>query len=580
MAIGTDDAPRTERELATGWAALRPLVLRLHFYAGVFVGPFLLVAALTGIAYVWTPQLEEALYSQELHVPAAAGAVSLDQQVLVARAQVPDGKVIGVRPAPSATDTTQVIFDRPGLAPSYRYTVFVNPHDGGVRGALETYGSGQAMPVRGWIDTLHRNLHLGDFGRLYSELAASWLWVITLAGLALWLGRRRRLRAVLLPSGGKPGRRRLRSWHGSAGLWIAAGLLFLSATGLTWSLHAGANITDLRSSLDWTTPSVSSASRSPGDVGWQAVRDATVRAGLSDPVEIRPPATGGYVVQQVGRGWPSKQDSMAVDPGTGVVAGTLRFADYPLAAKLSRWGIDAHMGLLFGVANQIVLTVLGAALVCVVGWGYRMWWLRGCSGRPVAGGLRGGGRSGESRGLDRLPEDDRRRRGRARFGRLPIGGTRVGGLPTDDVRLPGEADAGRSPEGAESLRGQARSGQASIPGVSGETGELPTDAARPRSEASSGRSPEDDGASGGPVLSGRGGARPDRLPANGERSRDRGRFGRLPMRGAWRRIPGRVLAPVLVGVAVVGWFLPVFGLSLLGFLAVDCLLGLRREVAR
>ncbi|MFD2473159.1 PepSY-associated TM helix domain-containing protein [Amycolatopsis silviterrae] len=438
MAIGIDDVPRIEPEPAAGWAALRPLVLRLHFYAGVFVGPFLLVAALTGIAYVWTPQLEQAVYPRELHVPATAGAVPLDQQVLVARGRVPDGKIIGVRPAPSATDTTQVIFDRPGLAPSYRYTVFVNPHDGEVRGALETYGSGQALPVRGWIDTLHRSLHLGDFGRLYSELAASWLWVITLAGLALWLGRRRRrLRAVLLPSAGKPGRRRLRTWHGSAGLWIAAGLLFLSATGLTWSLHAGANVTDLRSSLDWTTPSVSASVRTPGDVGWQAARDATARAGLSDPVEIRPPSEGGYVVQQIGRSWPSRQDSMSVDPGTGQLTGTLRFADYPLAAKLSRWGIDAHMGLLFGVANQIALTVLGLALICVVGWGYRMWWLRG-----------------------------------------------------------------------------------------------------------------------------------------------RSRFGRLPVRGAWRRVPGRVLAPVLVGAAVVAWFLPVFGVSLLGFLAVDCLLGLRREVAR
>lgn len=252
------------------------------------------------------------------------------------------------------------------------------------------------------------------------------------------------MRAVLLPSAGKPGRRRLRSWHGATGLWIAAGLLFLSATGLTWSLHAGANITDLRSSWDWTTPSVSSASRSPGDVGWQAVRDATARAGLSDPVEIRPPSDGGYVVQQVGRGWPSKQDSMSVDPGTGKITGTLKFADYPLAAKLSRWGIDAHMGLLFGVANQVALTVLGAALVCVVLWGYRMWWLRGRSGR----------------------------------------------------------------------------------------------------------------------------------------SRGGSRFGRMPVRGTWRRIPGRVLAPALVGLAVAGWFLPVFGVSLLGFLAVDCLLGLRRETAR
>ncbi|WP_409181314.1 PepSY-associated TM helix domain-containing protein [Amycolatopsis sp. VS8301801F10] len=532
MAIGVDGEPRTEPARPAGWAAIRPLVLRLHFYAGVFVGPFLLIAALTGIAYVWTPQLEQAVYAHELHVPAAAGVVPLDQQVLVARAQVPDGKIIGVRPAPSATDTTQVIFDRPGLAPSYRYTVFVNPHDGEIRGALETYGSGQALPVRGWIDTLHRNLHLGDFGRLYSELAASWLWVITLAGLALWLGRRRRLRAVLLPSAGKPGRRRLRSWHGSTGLWIAAGLLFLSATGLTWSLHAGANITDLRSNLDWTTPSISSGSASPGDVGWQAVRDATTRAGLSDPVEIRPPSNGGYVVQQVGRGWPSKQDSMAVDPGTGKITGTLRFADYPLAAKLSRWGIDAHMGLLFGVANQVVLTVLGVLLACVVGWGYRMWWLRG---RPGRGRLGGGGGSG---GL---------RSGGARSGGLWSGGeprgTRVGRMRSSGVQ-PGRFSSDGASGGIRSDR-------------------LPSADARPSDLGS----PPDD----------RGG-RPAPHPARGVRGG--ATFGRLPLRGAWRRIPGRVLAPVLVGVAVVGWFLPVFGVSLLGFLAVDCLLGLRQEAAR
>jgi hypothetical protein len=35
-----------------------PLVLRLHFYAGVLVAPFLVVAALTGLAFVFTPQLD------------------------------------------------------------------------------------------------------------------------------------------------------------------------------------------------------------------------------------------------------------------------------------------------------------------------------------------------------------------------------------------------------------------------------------------------------------------------------------------------------------------------------------------
>ena len=50
------------------WAQLRPLVLRLHFYAGVLVAPFLLVATVSGLLYVWTPQVEQVLYADQLRV--------------------------------------------------------------------------------------------------------------------------------------------------------------------------------------------------------------------------------------------------------------------------------------------------------------------------------------------------------------------------------------------------------------------------------------------------------------------------------------------------------------------------------
>ena len=48
--MSTEAPPAAEQRSgrAGTWAVLRPLVLRLHFYAGLFVGPFLLVAALTG----------------------------------------------------------------------------------------------------------------------------------------------------------------------------------------------------------------------------------------------------------------------------------------------------------------------------------------------------------------------------------------------------------------------------------------------------------------------------------------------------------------------------------------------------
>ncbi|AZS76006.1 hypothetical protein DDE74_38645 [Streptomyces lydicus] len=52
---GSSDPTRSGEDRAvrrTGWAALRPLVLRLHFYAGVLIAPFLLVAAVTGLLRV------------------------------------------------------------------------------------------------------------------------------------------------------------------------------------------------------------------------------------------------------------------------------------------------------------------------------------------------------------------------------------------------------------------------------------------------------------------------------------------------------------------------------------------------
>src|SRR5262249_48955520 len=55
---------------------------------------------------------------------------------------------------------------------------------------------------------------------------------------------------------------------------------------------------------------------------------------------------------------------------------TNRWADWPLLAKLSTLGVLAHMGLLFGLANQLLLAALALGLICVMVWGYRMWWQR------------------------------------------------------------------------------------------------------------------------------------------------------------------------------------------------------------
>ncbi|WP_030196643.1 PepSY domain-containing protein [Streptomyces sp. NRRL S-87] len=389
----------------SAWSALRPLTLRMHFYAGLLIAPVLLLAAVTGTLYALSYPAEKLLYRHELTVPAGDSTRPLSAQVAAARAAHPDGTVTAVWPAPQEGATTRVLMASPEVTTEDRdLTVFVDPYTATVRGSLET--SGDALPLRAWLSTFHSNLHLGEPGRIYSELAASWMWVVALGGLALWIGRRRtarRARLLLLPERGAAGRRRTLSWHGSVGLWSAAGLVVLSATGLTWSTYAGENIGEVQDRLGGATPAVAAAlpgatggaggehaghHMSPdmpmdmpmpktADVGIDEVVESARAAGVDTQVQITLPAEGkGYVVKERDRQFPTHLDSVAVDPADGKVMDTLRFADYPVLAKLTRWGIDIHMGVLFGLVNQLALAALGLALVFLTVWGYRMWWLR------------------------------------------------------------------------------------------------------------------------------------------------------------------------------------------------------------
>ncbi|EFL26528.1 integral membrane protein [Streptomyces himastatinicus ATCC 53653] len=409
-----DDVADRDTSARSAWSVLRPLVLRLHFYAGVLVAPFLLIAATTGLLYAGSYQAEKLVYGHELRVEAGDTKLPLSRQIDAARKAHPEGTISAVRPSPDDTATTRVMLSGvKGVAEGHTRAVFVDPYTAKVRGALEQYGSTGALPLRTWIDEFHRDLHLGQSGRLYSELAASWLWVITGGGLLLWFARRRNKRSAAETAAPATGRRRTLGLHGGLGVWVAAGLFFLSATGLTWSTYAGANVTDLRSAVNQSTPAVASGltgehaghGAMPGmdmggsgggghkatDVGYDAVLKAARVKGLGDPVEIVPPSgpSAAYTVSQIQRSWPEKQDAVAVAPATGEVTDTVRFADYPLLAKLSRWGIDLHTGVLFGIVNQLALAALALSLILLIVWGYRMWWQRGRAGafgRPLPRG--------------------------------------------------------------------------------------------------------------------------------------------------------------------------------------------------
>jgi uncharacterized iron-regulated membrane protein len=383
------------------------LLVRLHFYIGVFVGPFLLVAAASGIAYALSPQLDSMFYAKALYTDQRGPSLPLARQVEIAEGYLEhEGTLQAVRPSPGEGLTTRVQFSEPYLRPSESRAIFVDPVSGQVLGDHVVYGTSGVLPIRGLIDQFHRGLLLGNVGRLYSELAASWLWVAALGGLALWaIQRRRGTRAPRAP---------LRRWHARAGLFLLVGLLFFSATGLTWSQYAGDKIGVLRSYYGWSTPSVSTAlgaadempmgehaehmmHHSPSDpfvidpAAFDGVLAAARAAGIDAAlIEIRPAqaADKAWAVSEIDRRWPTQVDAVSIDPNDMRVVDHVRFEDYPLAAKLTRWGIDLHMGVLFGLPNQLLLSVFAFGLMVMVGLGYMMWWRRRPTMHAYQGPLR------------------------------------------------------------------------------------------------------------------------------------------------------------------------------------------------
>lgn len=405
------------------------LVRRLHFYIGLFIAPFIFIAALTGTLYIATPQLEGWIYREALTTLPNGEAKPLSDQVAAARGYIgQDIRIYALRPASAPDQTTRVQFKTGAEGASLSRALFVDPYTLAIKGDYPVYGTSGILPLRTQLDLLHRQLLLGEFGRNYSELAASWLWVAVLGGLVLWATTRPRRKIKAR----KNAFAWARHWHITLGLVLAIGLLLLSVTGLTWSNWAGDHIGSLRKELNWLTPQVNDnldsnhpreaadphAEHHGADHGvhahaammadhshsteetemsmsmpmsmpmpmvnaanddWDKVLAAGRAGGLqSHKVELRQPASAdkAWTVTEIDRRWPTHVDAVSVNPRDFSLVDYVRFDTFPLVAKLTRWGVDAHMGILFGLANQLVLIALGMGLCVMIVLGYRLWWLR------------------------------------------------------------------------------------------------------------------------------------------------------------------------------------------------------------
>lgn len=394
-------APRVNKLYFAAW--------RWHFYAGLYVIPFILMLAITGTMMVsFTAFTSE--YGDRMVIDRVTQPMPLEAQAQAAMAAYP-GAAIGQYIAPRS-ETAPAIFGVKTEAETRM--VALNPATGAV---LRDTREGDTWEE--FADALHGELMLGKpWGDLLVEIAASLSILLLVSGLYLaWPRDGRGLRAMLVPDLAARGRSLWKSLHLVIGTWISVFLLLFLLSGLAWAgiwggkfvqawstfpaeksknvplsdkLHASMNHTAAET-VPWVleqTPMPASGSQAgieglaPGTpVTLTTVAQLARDIGFDGRFQLAVPEgdTGVWTISRDSMSNdstdPTSDRTVHVDRYTGNILADIRFADYGLAGKTMAVGIPLHMGLM-GTLNAVANILICVALVAVAISGAVMWWKR------------------------------------------------------------------------------------------------------------------------------------------------------------------------------------------------------------
>ncbi|WP_221794893.1 PepSY-associated TM helix domain-containing protein [Aquisediminimonas sediminicola] len=374
-------------------AAFYRMIWRWHFYAGLFVIPFILMLSLSGALYLFKPQVErweERAYQQ---LP-TTHEVSPNVQLDAALAAFPHSQFHSYRLPERVGDAAMIhLALADGIA---MRDVFVSPQ-GRVLGSIDPESRIMAFDHR-----LHGQLLIGQRGSWLVELAASWAIVMVVTGLYLWWPRGRGLAGVLWPRLSKGSGIIWRDLHAVTGFWVAGLALVLLLTGLPWADVWGSAFKSVRAEMgwvkgrqDWTIGGKPPADDNGGGAHAEHDHQAMMRmaaagmkmAGLADivakakaahlafPVLISPPGAAANMA------WTVKSDSqnrpqrisITYDMATGNLLSREGFADKHVIDRVIGYGVAWHEGQLFGPINQLIGVLTAAGLVLLSISGFVMW---------------------------------------------------------------------------------------------------------------------------------------------------------------------------------------------------------------
>lgn len=375
---------------------------RWHFYAGLFVIPFLIMLAVTGLMMMFITQFD-GRDGEKITVTHGAAELSLSEQ---------EAAVLAAQPG---TIAEWIGPKAPDLAAVFR----VKTDDGQRLVALDQY-TGEVIQIwdrrAGWYDladNIHSTLLIGDTGDRLIEIAAGLGIVLVLTGLYLWWPRGNAVSA-LVPNFRARGRALWKNLHAVTGFWMSALLVIFLISGLSWTGIWGGRVMQAWSTFPadkWDNVPLSDdihASMNHGstnDVPW-ALEQTPMPASGSDagitgvaegaPVDAASLIALGRSLGMEGRFrlaypggqdgvWTLNRDSMSgdgdspfidrtvhVDQYSGKILADVKYEDYSWAGKAMAVSIPFHMGLM-GTWSFILNAVFCLVVIFVCISGLVMW---------------------------------------------------------------------------------------------------------------------------------------------------------------------------------------------------------------
>ena len=390
------------------------LAWRWHFYAGLFVAPFMVMLALTGIIYLFKPQLDLLMYSSLLEVPVGHHTVPADDLLQRVKAAYPQGQVTQYLPPVNAERSAQFVVKNAG----HELNVFVDPYHGDILGEQDAKQNLQAI-----ARAIHGELMIGTVGDRLIEMAAGWGVVLVVSGLFLWWPRGQAA-GILWPRLSSRGRLLWRDLHAVTGFWGATLLLVMLLSGMTWTGFWGkqyaqvwnvfpAAMWDNVPTSDIEARSLNSATRQT--VPWamentpmpmsgdhaEHMNHGNAHAGPAAPevslqdvqniaserkvepgysITLPTTATGVFTIA-VFADDPRNDATLHVDQYTGKVLADVRFEHYGTVARATEIGVMLHEGKMFGTFNQIVVLLICLMILLSAVSGVVIWWKRRPEGK-------------------------------------------------------------------------------------------------------------------------------------------------------------------------------------------------------